>query len=53
MKFDLKLTMEEAAAMAGVAVSSLYRWKDSDPKLFAVIWRGCLEIKLDALRADL
>lgn len=53
MKFDLKLTMSEAAEMAGVPLSSLSRWKAEDPKLFAVIWRGCLELKLDQLRASL
>jgi hypothetical protein len=53
MKFDLKLTVDEAAKMAGVAVSSLRRWKKQDPKLFEVIWRGCLERKLDHIRANL
>ncbi len=50
MKYGIKLTMEDVSEMTGVAVSTLFRWRKNDPKLFAVIWRGCVEMKLDEIR---
>jgi AcrR family transcriptional regulator len=52
LQISVKLSMEDIAKLCGVPVSTLYRWKKSDPKLWSVIVRGCMEAKLDKARAD-
>ena len=51
MKITVRLSVSEVARMVGKPLSTLYRWRRDEPKLFAIVWRGCLEIKLDKARA--
>lgn len=52
MKLVVKLTIPECAQMVQKPVATLYRWKKNQPELFAIVWRGCLETKLDGVRHE-
>lgn len=50
MKIEISLPVSEVARMAKMPVSTLYRWQKERPELFAIVIRGCLEIKMDSHR---
>ena len=52
MKTVVKLSMTDLSRMAMIPLSTLYRWKESKPKAYALLWRGCLETKLDGVRSE-